>query len=102
MMELKEQRPFLFTSRFLSAHFSTLTGIDVDTRLQDSLDSKAMKLLHFFQSQLPRWKKDVQKVLKDISEVGNINSGVAAILVTMAYMREKEDSLFLQADVSTL
>lgn len=102
IVELKEQWPFLFISRFMCAHFSTLTGIDVDTRLQDSLHSKGKKLLHFFQSQLTRWTKDVRTVLKDISEVGNINHSVASLLVTMAYFKEKEDSLFLRADVSTL
>lgn len=101
IVELKEKWPFLFISRFMCAHFSTLTGINVDTRLQDSLDSKGKKLLHFFQSQLLRWTKDVRTVLKDIDSVGNINHGVASLLVTMAYFKEKEDSLFLLADVST-
>lgn len=102
IMEHKEQWPFRFISRFMCAHFSTLTGIDVDTRLQDSLDSKGKKLLHFFQSQLTRWTKDVKKVQKDTSEVANINYGVASLLVTMAYLKEKEDSIFLLADVSNL
>nr|XP_057939620.1 uncharacterized protein LOC131136588 [Doryrhamphus excisus]XP_057939629.1 uncharacterized protein LOC131136588 [Doryrhamphus excisus]XP_057939635.1 uncharacterized protein LOC131136588 [Doryrhamphus excisus] len=101
IVELMEQWPFLFFSRFMCAHFSTLTGIDVDTRLQDSLNSKGKKLLYFFQSQLTRWPKDVKTVLKDISEVGNINHSVASLLVTMAYFKEKEDSLFLLADVTT-
>ena len=80
---------------------STLTGVDVNTRLQDSLDSKGKKVLHFFQSQLPRWTNDVRTVLKDINRMGNINHGVASLLVTIAYFKEKEDSLFLLADVST-
>ncbi|KAJ8342708.1 hypothetical protein SKAU_G00326360 [Synaphobranchus kaupii] len=101
IVELKEQWPFLFISRFMCAHFNTLTGVDVDTRLQDSLDSKGKKVLHFFQSQLPRWTKDVRTVLKDIDRMGNINHGIASLLVTIAYFKEKEDSLFLLADVTT-
>ena len=88
--------------RFLCAYFNTLTGIDVNTRLIDSLSREGKKVLHFFESQLPRWKKDVRTVLKDIDSAGggDIDYGVASMLTTVAYFREREDSLFLLADVS--
>ncbi|KAK9958010.1 hypothetical protein ABG768_012193 [Culter alburnus] len=99
--ELQDQWPFLFMKRFLCAHFNTLTGIDVNTRLRESLSGKGKKVLHFFESQLSRWKKDVRTVLKDIDSVGkDVDYGVASIITTMAYFREKEDALFLLADVT--
>lgn len=100
--ELKEQWPFLFMKKFLCAHFETLTGIDVNDRLKDCLSRKGKKVLHFFESQLPRWRNDVRTILKDIDRAdgGDIDYGVASLLTTMAYFKEKEDSLFLLADVS--
>ncbi|XP_067291128.1 uncharacterized protein [Pseudorasbora parva] len=100
--ELKDQWPFLFMKRFLCAHFNTLTGIDVNTRLTESLSLKGKKVLHFFESQLSRWKKDVRTVLKDIDQAGkeDVDYGVASIITTMAYFKEKEDAFFLLADVT--
>uniref|UniRef100_A0A8C2BC44 Uncharacterized protein n=1 Tax=Cyprinus carpio TaxID=7962 RepID=A0A8C2BC44_CYPCA len=100
--ELKDQWPFLFMKRFLCAHFNTLTGIDVNTRFTESLNTKGKKVLHFFESQLSRWKKDVRTVLKDINQASkeDVDYGVASIITTMAYFKEKEDALFLLADVT--
>lgn len=102
--ELIEQWPFLFTKRHLCDHFNTLTGIDINTRLTESLSTKGKKVLHFFKSQLQRWKEDVKTVLKDINcaEKGDIDYGVASMVTLMAYYREKQDSLILLADVSML
>ncbi|XP_073668305.1 uncharacterized protein [Paramisgurnus dabryanus] len=100
--QLKEQWPFLFMKRYLCAHFNTLTGIDINTRLTESLSRKGKKVLQFFESQLKRWNKDVRTVLKDISsaEKGDIDYGVASVITIMAYYKEKEESLFLLADVT--
>ncbi|KAI7789386.1 hypothetical protein IRJ41_018293, partial [Triplophysa rosa] len=99
--ELKEQWPFLFMKRNLCDHFNTLTGIDINTRLTESLSTKGKKVLHFFKSKLQRWKEDVRNVLKDINcaEKGDIDYGVASMITLMAYYREKQDSLFLLADI---
>ncbi|KAM6992321.1 uncharacterized protein LKV04_008373 [Tautogolabrus adspersus] len=101
MDTLKEQWPFLFMKRFMCAHFNTLTGIDINDRLTDSLSSKGVKVLNFFDSQLPRWKPDVRKVLKDIDRAygQEIDYNVASMLATMAYFKEREDALFLLADI---
>ncbi len=99
--ELKEQWPFLFLKRFLCPHFNILTVIDIISRLSESLSTKGKKVVEFFEGQLPRWKKDVRTVLKEINSAGkDVDYGVASVVSTMAYFREKEDSLFLQADVS--
>ncbi|KAL1006771.1 hypothetical protein UPYG_G00076820 [Umbra pygmaea] len=105
MVDLKEQWPFLFIKRFLFTHFHTLTGIEVESRFGESLDVKARKILHFFESQLTRWKKEVRKVIRDYHdrefEGSDVHRGLAAILVLMAFFQEKEDALFLLADVTT-
>ncbi|XP_067283842.1 uncharacterized protein [Pseudorasbora parva] len=100
--QLKTDWPFLFTKRFLVQHFCSLTGIDLDSRLRESISGKGRRVLHFFRSQLMRWRKEVRTVLADTERVAeDVDPGLAAILVMMAFFKEKEDSLFLLADVTT-
>uniref|UniRef100_UPI003AAB2257 uncharacterized protein n=1 Tax=Centroberyx gerrardi TaxID=166262 RepID=UPI003AAB2257 len=97
--QLKSEWPFLFMKRFLIQHFSTLTGIELESRLRESIAGKGRR---FFKAQLLRWSKEVRTVLADIErESGDVDPGLAAILVMMAFFKEKEDSLFLLADVTT-
>ncbi|XP_039646970.1 uncharacterized protein LOC120552998 [Perca fluviatilis] len=102
MDEIQEKWPFLFLKRFLCNHFATLTGIDIDARFVGCLGTKGKKILHFFQSQLARWNKEVRKVLQDIEKAGcdKVNHGVACTLTTMAFFKEDVDALFLPADVT--
>lgn len=101
---LPENWPFLFTQRWLGTHFSMLTGVELESRLSEALNNKGRRILHFFKSQLTKWKKEVRSVLKEISQDGRQDdhdtAGLAAILVMMAHFKESEDSLFLRADVS--
>ncbi|XP_034567502.1 uncharacterized protein LOC117832466 [Notolabrus celidotus] len=99
--EMKDQWPFLFLKKFMCGHFYTLTGIEIGGRLLDTLCRKGKKVIHFFESQLQRWKKEVRKVLKDIDDgEEDINHGVASVLTLMAFFKENEDALFLLADVT--
>lgn len=99
--ELQEQWPFLLSGRFLTAHFTTLTGVPLATRMTEALNQKGPKLLHYFRSQLTKWKKEVKTTLKDIEVEGREDAqGLAALLVMMAFFQEKEDAVFLLADVS--
>jgi len=101
--QLKTDWPFLFLKRFLIQHFSTLTGIELESRLRESISGKGRRVLHFFKSQLMRWRKEVKTVLAETERVSEgVDPGLAAILVMMAFFKEKEDSLFLLADVSTV
>ncbi|CAM4278654.1 unnamed protein product [Leuciscus chuanchicus] len=100
--QLKTDWPFLFIKRFLIQHFNTLTGIELESRLRESISGKGRRVLHFFKSQLMRWRKEVRTVLADTERVfEDVDPGLAAILVMMAFFKEKEDSLFLLADVTT-
>ncbi|KAK7157098.1 hypothetical protein R3I94_006995 [Phoxinus phoxinus] len=97
--QLKTDWPFLFMKRFLIQHFSTLTGIELESRLRESISGKETSVLHFFKSQLMRWRKEVRTVLADTERASeDVDPGLAAILVMMAFFKEKEDSLFLLAD----
>lgn len=99
--DLQAKWPFLFIKRFLCAHFEKLTGIDLDLRLKESFSTKGEKILCFFKNQNSKWGKEVSKVLKDIDREGrDVDLGLAAVLLMMAHFKEKEESLFLLADVS--
>uniref|UniRef100_A0A8C2HVC6 Uncharacterized protein n=1 Tax=Cyprinus carpio TaxID=7962 RepID=A0A8C2HVC6_CYPCA len=100
--DLQARWPFLFTKRFLCAHFKELTGIDPDIRFKDSLCTKGERILCFFKNLQSRWGKEVRAVLKDIDREGrDVDPGLAAVLLMMAHFKEKEESLFFLADVTT-
>lgn len=89
--------------KFLLRHFCSLTGIELESRLRESLAGKGERVLKYFTSQLLRWKKDVKMALSYLEkQEEEVDSGLAAVLVTVAYFQEKEDALFLLADVSNI
>lgn len=47
--QLKTDWPFLFMKRFLIQHFSTLTGIELESRLRESISGKGTKGAPFLQ-----------------------------------------------------
>lgn len=99
--DVKEQWPFLFTKRWLCAHFHMLTGVEIDRCLSDALLSKGKTIVNFFRSQKPNWRRGIQSLLNDIEgDVSGNLTACAAILLVLSHFREKEDSLFLLADVS--
>ena len=101
MSELQNEWPFLFMQKFLLQHFCSLTGIELESRLRESFAGKEKRVLQYFKSQLLKWKKDVKMVLSCLErQVEEMDPGLAAILVMVAYFQEKEDALFLLADVS--
>ncbi|KAL0150084.1 hypothetical protein M9458_054609 [Cirrhinus mrigala] len=99
MSDLQKEWPFLFIKKFLLQHFCTLTGIELEPRLRESLASKGKRLLHYFKSQLLKWKKEVKTVLYSIeNQMEDVDPGLAAIILMIAYFKEKEDAFFLLAD----
>ncbi|KAI4899942.1 hypothetical protein NFI96_032086, partial [Prochilodus magdalenae] len=85
--------------KFLLQHFCTLTGIELESRLRESLAGKGKRVLEYFKSQLLKWKKEVKTVLYHIERhMGCVDLGLAAILVMIAYFKEREDAIFLLAD----
>lgn len=101
LCEIQDQWPFLFTKRGLCTHFHTLAGIEVDTRLSEALLTKGWRILKFFQSQRLKWNKEIEHLLRefDIAELNNHQIATTAILLLMKYFQEKEDSIFILADV---
>lgn len=101
LCEIEEQWPFLFTKRGLCTHFHTLTGIEIDTRLSEALLTKGKRIWNFFQSQRLKWNKDIELLLRecDNTEMNNHQIATTAILLLMKYFEEKEDSIFILADV---
>lgn len=104
LCEIEEQWPFLFTKRGLCNHFSTLTEIDADVRLHEAFLTKGRRILNFFQNQRLKWNKDIQALLREIetdhSEMTNQKIAIAAILLLMKHFQEKEDQIFILADVT--
>ncbi|KAM8762282.1 uncharacterized protein AB9X84_007107 isoform 2-T2 [Acanthopagrus schlegelii] len=102
ILDVGKEWPFLFSQKFLFSHFTTLTSVELYTRLNEDLNKKGKRLLDFFSSQITRWKKEVRAVLKEaLKKDREGTDGLAAMLVMLAYFKEQEDSLFLLADVTT-
>ncbi|XP_052009949.1 uncharacterized protein LOC127662700 [Xyrauchen texanus] len=101
--ELKREWPFLFMNKFLMQHFTSLTGIELDERLRECIAGKGRRVLQFFKTQFLRWTKEVKTVLADIERLQgeNMDSTIAVILLMMTFFREKDDAIFLLADVTS-
>uniref|UniRef100_A0A672HBJ7 Sterile alpha motif domain containing 3 n=1 Tax=Salarias fasciatus TaxID=181472 RepID=A0A672HBJ7_SALFA len=98
-VRLTERMAFLFVQKFLLQHFCTLTGIDIELRLRESLAATGSRVLKYFKSQLLKWKKEVKTVLQHLQrQMEDVDLGLASILVMIAHFKEKEDALFLLAD----
>ncbi|KAK7149155.1 hypothetical protein R3I94_008687 [Phoxinus phoxinus] len=84
-------------------HFTSLTGIELDERLRECIAGKGRRVLQFFKTQLLRWTKEVKTVLADIERLQgeNMDSTIAVILLMMTFFREKDDAIFLLADVTS-
>ena len=100
MQKLIKEWPFLFQKRFLLDHFNQLTGIELDARLRESMESKGKRVMTFFQSQLLCWGKEVRTVLANLAKEPELDPCLAVVLTMMAFFHEKEDALFILADVS--
>ncbi|XP_048019935.1 uncharacterized protein LOC125251074 [Megalobrama amblycephala] len=97
--DLQKEWPFLFMQKILLQHFCTLTGIELESRLQESLAGKGKRVLHYFKSQLWKWKREVKAVLHGIErQMEDMDPGLGAIEVMIANFKEKEEALFLLAD----
>ncbi|XP_048011377.1 uncharacterized protein LOC125263257 isoform X3 [Megalobrama amblycephala] len=100
ILDVGKEWPFLFSQKFLLSHFTTLTNVELYTRLNEDLDKKGKRLLDFFSSQITKWRKEVRAVLKEaIKKDREGSDGLAAMLVMLAHFKEQEESLFLIADV---
>lgn len=102
--EIEAHWPFLFTERGLCRHFKTLTGIDIRSRFSETLVVKANRILNYFTSQRLKWNDEVQSILTEIEEDPNAansnRTAISAILLMMKYFKEKDNSVFILADVS--
>ncbi|XP_076841673.1 uncharacterized protein LOC143485891 [Brachyhypopomus gauderio] len=52
IVDISQRWPFLLTWKFLLSHFTTLTGVDLHTRLNADLDKKGKRLLEYFRGQV--------------------------------------------------
>ncbi|XDV26704.1 hypothetical protein PO909_030342 [Leuciscus waleckii] len=98
--DIEVEWPYLFTKRGLCNHFETLTGIDISSRLSECLIGKSNRIVNYFQKQTLKWNAEVQALLKEIeaTPATNNKTAISAILLTMKYFKEKENSLFILVD----
>ncbi|ROJ26877.1 NLR family CARD domain-containing protein 3 [Anabarilius grahami] len=100
ILDVGKEWPFLFSQKFLLSHFTTLTNVELYTRLNEDMDKKGKRLLDFFSSQITKCRKEVRAVLKEaIKKDREGSDGLAVMLVMLAHFKEQEESLFLIADV---
>ncbi|CAM4556205.1 unnamed protein product [Leuciscus chuanchicus] len=98
--DIEVEWPYLFTKRGLCNHFETLTGIDISSRLSECLIGKSNRIVNYFQKQTLKWNAEVQALIKEIeaTPATNNKTAISAILLTMKYFKEKENSLFILVD----
>uniref|UniRef100_A0A9J8BW19 Uncharacterized protein n=1 Tax=Cyprinus carpio carpio TaxID=630221 RepID=A0A9J8BW19_CYPCA len=98
--DIEVEWPYLFTKRGLCNHFEILTGIDISSRLSECLIGKSKRIVNYFQKQTLKWNAEVQALLKEIEDTPATNNktAISAILLTMKYFKEKENSLFILVD----
>ncbi|XP_054587146.1 sterile alpha motif domain-containing protein 3 [Nothobranchius furzeri] len=102
ILDISKRWPFLLSWKLLLSHFTTLTGVDLYTRLKDDMDKKGKRLLEYFGCQVMSWTKEVKALLKDALKANREGTdGLAALLVMMTHFKEAEDALFILADVTT-
>lgn len=101
LCKIEEEWPFLFTKRGLCTHFRLLTGVDIDARLSEALPTKGRGIWNFFQSQRLKQTEEIQCLLRRYDSSGLTDQQVAvpALLLLMKYLHEKEDSIFILAEV---
>lgn len=63
-MRLKSSGLF-FLLKEASALISTLSGLEVETRLSEALLTKGRIILNFFQSQRLKWNKEIEHLLRE-------------------------------------
>ncbi|XP_040070617.1 uncharacterized protein LOC115326229 [Ixodes scapularis] len=97
--DLKEAWPFLFQPFGLFQHFRRLVSVDIESALNDSLPSKAQKIMEFMQYK----KLEKKKLLTVLQErAGHPESPQAdmmcAILLLVTYFGEKLELLLLHSE----
>jgi hypothetical protein len=101
--EMESKWPYLFLQRYICAHFMHLTGIPLNNKMSEALTVKAPRIISYLRHAMSE-KITIKKVLLEMDTHTDTQEVVspASILAAMAYFKEKVDSLFLLADVSSL
>lgn len=86
--EVSNRPPLHWRQKVSRGHFSchgrTLTGVELQSRLNEDLDKKGKRLLEFFRSHL-MWSKEVKAVLKEaLKDDGEGTDRLAAMMVMCA------------------
>ncbi|CAB1352352.1 unnamed protein product, partial [Coregonus sp. 'balchen'] len=85
----------------LQEHYGN--GIEIDSRLTQALLNKGKRIANFFRSQKTKGRRAIQCLLNEIDGYirgNNDLTATAAILLLMTHFIEKDESLFLLADVT--
>uniref|UniRef100_A0AAV2JVU6 SRCR domain-containing protein n=1 Tax=Knipowitschia caucasica TaxID=637954 RepID=A0AAV2JVU6_KNICA len=79
-----------------------LDCIDICDRIGEALQSKGMRIKNFFQRRSQN--RDIQRLLRDIESNGTAmqqsQTGIATVLILLMLFLEKEDAIFLLADIN--
>ncbi len=101
--EIEGHWPFLFTERGLCRHFKILTGIDIRSRFNETIIVKSKRILNYFNRQRLKCNAEIQSMLNEIDDTNatdNTRIAMSAILLMMKYFKEKDNAVFILADVS--
>ena len=91
--------PLLFTETGLFTHFTTLVGIDMQTKLKESMESKGEKVILYFRDDE---KPKMKELFRKYACIKPCNYYILVISLLMEYFSEKEDILFKHVEVSSL
>ncbi|XP_067652038.1 uncharacterized protein [Haliotis asinina] len=102
MANIKAEWPFLFHTVGMLNHFEKLVGINMKDALANSYRIKAPRMNRFFRNKLPHKSSHIFEEAIRQSQNDNVKAWLVAVLLCiMEYMGEKQESLFLVADVTS-
>ncbi|XP_072555792.1 uncharacterized protein [Paramormyrops kingsleyae] len=96
--DVKDRWPFLFSQRGIHTHFHLLTNMPILQKLPEAIEKKGKTILKFFQMQ--KSNTEVTEVLSAFQEQAGHSKVMCITLLILAYFKEANDSIFLQADPS--
>lgn len=101
LQDLKVDWPFLVEEKVIQDHCELLLGVNLKKAISDMYLKKGVRMLKFFQRHTDT---HIQKVIQEVKleeEMENVVALLPAVMLCLqAYLREKEESLFLIVDVS--
>lgn len=105
--DLRDRWPFLFVPSGMLMHFTKLTDVNLEEKLEIYIDNGLDKMIEFMlasnsEKKKRSMKKKIDRAKQDLSEGSSVPAFAAGILLLIQRFKENKDALWLMVDVSFL